>query len=237
MTGRDPQNDTVTLADLASETSLSVSTVSRALRGASGVDAATRKRVRTVAALKGYRVTGRRSRTVAPEAPGELLVLSSAPAIGLESGLMAGISRAAVEENHSVVAHQTQRESPDQILDPLHQPTAMRAGRIRGILLLGPWPTGVVRTLALEWPVVSLFFKYDFCDYAAVDPPGAFPAAHPGNAFGDRTPESADEASAEALGAAAVRLLIRRISAPQERLCGLLLQGREMPPSSPFKHL
>jgi len=156
----------VNLAEISTRVGLSVSTVSRALRNADGVDAATRARVLAAAARAGYRGPARslagRSRTRT------LLVLSHASG-AVPVGAMAGMSRAAMELNVSIVTHQTPDESPESILNPRSQPTAMRAGQVDGVVLLNAWPEEVVRLLVESHPVVTLLHDSGVADYVGID--------------------------------------------------------------------
>jgi len=80
------------------------------------------------------------------------------------------MSRAAIEMNVSILTHQTPGDAPESILSPKHQPPAMRAGKVDGIVLLHSWPDAVVRGLQETLPVVSLLFDAQDADVAGIDP-------------------------------------------------------------------
>ena len=153
------------LSDISKRLGLSVSTVSRALRNAEGVDAKTRSRVVAEAARAGYKGHGNpkggQTRT--------FLALSHHDAGTIPSGVMAGMSQAAIELNVSILTHQTAHDSPESILNPKLQPPAMRAGQVDGIVLLHEWPEAVVAKLQQMLPVVSLLLDYSDVDVAGID--------------------------------------------------------------------
>ena len=156
------------LSDISSRLGLSISTVSRALRNAEGVDARTRARVIAEATRGGYRgparagtAKGGRTRT--------FLALSHGDSESIPSGAMAGMSRAAIEMNVSILTHQTPGDAPESILSPKHQPPAMRAGKVDGIVLLHSWPEAIVNGLQENLPVVSLLFDARDADVAGID--------------------------------------------------------------------
>ncbi len=155
------------LSDISSNLGLSVSTVSRALRNAEGVDAGTRARVLAAAAKGGYRGPSRslagRSRTRT------LLVLSHNSSGAIQSGAMAGMSRTAIELNVSILTHQPPDDAPGSILIPRLQPPAMRSGQVDGIVLLQEWPREIVAQLVETHPVVTLMHDSGIADYVGID--------------------------------------------------------------------
>ena len=155
------------LSDISSHLGLSVSTVSRALRNADGVDSGTRAKVLAAATKGGYRGPARslagRNRTRT------LLALSHSASGAIQSGAMAGMSQAAIELNVSILTHQPPNDAPESILIPKHQPPAMRAGQVDGIVLLQEWPGGVVARLTEILPVVTLMHDSGFADCVGID--------------------------------------------------------------------
>lgn len=155
------------LSDISLHLGLSVSTVSRALRNAEGVDPGTRARVLAAAAKGGYRgpsklLSGRsRTRT--------LLVLSHNSSGTIQSGAMAGMSQAAIELNVSILTHQPPNDAPESILVPKLQPPAMRSGQVDGIVLLQEWPGEIVTQLTEIHPVVTLMHDSGIADFVGVD--------------------------------------------------------------------
>jgi LacI family transcriptional regulator len=161
-TGREfPMN----LSDISTRLGLSVSTISRALRNAEGVDSKTRSRVVAEAARSGYKGRGNpkggKTRT--------FLALCRNDAGTIPSGVMEGMSQAAIELNVSILTHQTPHDTPESILNPKLQPLALRAGQVDGIVLLHEWPEAVVAKLQQMLPVVSLLLDYSDVDVAGID--------------------------------------------------------------------
>ncbi len=157
------------LSDLSVRLGLSVSTVSRALRNAEGVDVATRARVLAEAARAGYRGL---SRSPGNRAGGTrtMLVLSRGDVGMVPYDALAGVSRSAIELNISIVTHQTPPEAPESILQPKWQPPALRAGQVDGIILSQDWPESVVEELGRLRPLVSLFRAFPGIDHVGIDP-------------------------------------------------------------------
>jgi len=156
------------LTDISSRLGLSVSTVSRALRNAEGVDTQTRTRVLAEAARAGYRGPGRQ-RLMKTGKPRTMLALSRNDSGAVSYEAMAGMSQAAIELNVSILTHQTPHDCPESILNPKFQPPAMRAGQLDGIVLLNEWPEPVVSELQLIYPVVSMLYDYPGCDVVGID--------------------------------------------------------------------
>jgi LacI family transcriptional regulator len=157
------------LSELSVRLGVSVSTVSRALRNAEGVDSGTRARVLAEAARLGYRPPLRADRRGA-ERPRTLLALTRADAGALPSGVLAGLSRAAIEGNVSILTHQTPAGSAESILNPRLQPPALRSGMVDGLIFLQEWPRALVAELAQNRPAVSLWYGYPGLDHVGVEP-------------------------------------------------------------------
>ena len=115
------------LTDISGRLGLSVSTVSRALRNAEGVDTQTRSRVLAEAARAGYRGAARQ-RLARGVKTRTVLALSRNDSSSMSYDAMAGMSQAAIELNVSILTHQAPHEFPESILNPKLQPPAMRAG-------------------------------------------------------------------------------------------------------------
>ncbi len=154
------------LNDISSRLGLSVSTVSRALRNAEGVDTQTRTRVLAEAARAGYRG---RQRLVRSGKTRTMLALSRNDSGSISYDAMAGMSQAAIALNVSILTHQTPHDFPESILNPKLQPPAMRTGQLDGIVLLNEWPGAVVSELQQIHPVVSMLYDYPGCDFVGVD--------------------------------------------------------------------
>jgi LacI family transcriptional regulator len=148
---------------LASELNLSPATVSKSLRNHPGINAQTRARVMAAAAAKGYRLQPRResvSDEFSPTASETVAVLLSedrrtvgrdVPALGF----LTGLSEQASHANVSLAVHRFSGDSR-QLLDPATQPAALRAGYVRGAVLVHQFDLDVVAYLAQRMPVVTL---------------------------------------------------------------------------------
>lgn len=156
------------LTDISSRLGISVSTVSRALRKAEGVDTQTRTRVLAEAARAGYCGPGRQ-RLMKTGKTRTILALSRNDAGSISYEVTAGMSRAAIELNVSILTHQTPHDSPESILNPKLQPPAMRTGQLDGIVLLTEWPDAAVSELQKVYPVVSMLYDYPGCDVVGID--------------------------------------------------------------------
>lgn len=157
------------LTDISGRLGLSVSTISRALRNAEGVDKRTRTRVLAEATKVGYRGQKRHSRFRDVDTR-TILVLSRSDGGEMHYDAMMGMSRAAVHLNVSLLSHRTPEGAPESILDPQFQPPALRAGQVDGIVLAQEWPEDLVGELQRMRPVVSLFYEYPNVDLVGIDP-------------------------------------------------------------------
>ncbi len=157
----------VNLAVIARKLGISISTVSRALRGASSIHPTTRERVLEEAQALGYldshRVSGTTNRTK------NILVLSQAQQLDSDSVYMAGLSQAAVSFKVSLISHHYMPENCNRILDPKSQPMAMKSGDACGVVLLHRWPETVVRELSASMPVVSIIHYYRGVDFVGIE--------------------------------------------------------------------
>jgi LacI family transcriptional regulator len=87
-------------------------------------------------------------------------MLSQLGNASLDGAYLAGLSRAAVELNLSLIAHHFQEKECENIFDPVYQPRALRSGSVQGVVLLHRWPLGVVKKLSNELPMVSIIHTY-----------------------------------------------------------------------------
>ncbi len=70
------------------------------------------------------------------------------------------MSRASVMLNLAILSHHITMEECQGILNPGHQPTAMKAGLVEGLVLIHRWPTEVALRLSHKWPTVSIVHHY-----------------------------------------------------------------------------
>ena len=146
------------LATIAQELSLSISTVSRALRDAEGIHPDTRKRVMQTAQAIGYTAPGRQAALRAR--PQNVMALAQCNTPSSDQRYLAGMSRAAVPLNLAILSHHVTFEEAESVLDPKFQPAAMRAGFVEGLVLIHRWPLDVATRLGEKWPTVSIVHHY-----------------------------------------------------------------------------
>jgi DNA-binding LacI/PurR family transcriptional regulator len=156
------KSDRINLADIAARVGVSISTVSRALRGADGHHADTRAGILAVAQEMGYsskrdvpKRAGRKGNS-----PYQLLALSQTTSLDIDQRFMAGMSNAAVACNASILWHLAASDQCANVLDPRLAPAALRSGQAHGLVLLHRWPAEVARALARRFPVASIVYDY-----------------------------------------------------------------------------
>lgn len=147
------------LSRIAERLELSISTVSRALRHAEGINEETRSRVQRVADELGYSLPKRKG-TGSPDGSITVLALTQCSSAGSNQAFLAGLSRAAVSLGISIHSHHVKEEECERILDPKWQPPALANGLVQGIVLIHRWPTEVVAELSKRWPIVSIIHEY-----------------------------------------------------------------------------
>jgi len=150
-----------TMQTIADKLGISVATVSRALRRMPGINAETRAEVIQTASDLGYRLP----QSARNGAPGtdrlqHIGIFIEATQTNLSHPYLAGLSEAAMELNISLVIHHVKPGECELVLDPAHQPHAMRSGLLSGIVLIFSWPREIVRALSHQLPVVSIMHKY-----------------------------------------------------------------------------
>lgn len=148
----------VALDDIAQRLGLAISTVSRALRDMPGIHPATRDKVLKEANSLGY-VAPRKKNAEAQPAPRNILMLTLG-ADAAPAGFLAGMSRAAVPFNFSLISHVASLAESGNILNPRHQPPSLRMGLVAGIVLAYKWPEEVAQILSRKWPTVSIIMHY-----------------------------------------------------------------------------
>ena len=147
----------VSLTTIATELGVSISTVSRALRGRPGIHPLTRQRILDRAAALGY------TRHTGPNGEGPattIMVLSRVTSSGIDDGYLAGMSHLASTCNSSILYQHYREEECETLLDPARRPGAFKAGAVDGIILIYRWPETVARALAAERPLISIVHEY-----------------------------------------------------------------------------
>lgn len=152
--------------DIADSLSLSVATVSKALRGDySDINSETRERVVNMASQLGYTSTG--SRTTEAIFDEDQTKTSMVGVLILRklhewqhTNFFAGMSEKCAKMNVSLILHYVSEENCHLILDKEHQPPAMRDGSLSGLIFVNHWPENIVNRLALQMPCVSIQHSY-----------------------------------------------------------------------------
>ncbi len=147
----------VGLEDIAKNTGVAVSTVSRALRDMPGIHPETRLKVLREAELLGYNSRPRKSE-VSPSGTRHILILT----VGEETPTryMAGLSRAALSLNVSLHHHFATREESEELLVPKNLPLCLRHELITGIILVYRWPEKIVEKIHARYPAISILHTY-----------------------------------------------------------------------------
>jgi DNA-binding LacI/PurR family transcriptional regulator len=149
------------MQQIADKLDISVATVSRALRRIPGINAGTRASVLQMASELGYRLPGSyRTTTQGKERLTHIGVLIETTHSNLSHPYLTGLSEAAMSLNSSLVIHHVKPGECERVLDPVHQPRAMRSGLLSGLILIFWWPADVVRELSHKLPTVSIMHRY-----------------------------------------------------------------------------
>ena len=149
----------VNLADIAKQLNFSISTVSRALRNAEGIHPDTRTLILDTAAALGYNT--QRSKSIDKDAaPQQVMALAQCNSPSSDQYFLAGMGRAAVPLNLSILSHHITHQEAEGLTDPKNQPAAMRNGAIDGLVLIHRWPQEMAENFSQKWPTVSLVHQY-----------------------------------------------------------------------------
>ena len=157
-----PTSQRVNLASIAERLGVSVATVSRALRGMDGIHPETGARIVGLAHEMGYHARGGRRQPLQPQEPTlrHVLALSQSTSPDIDQRYMAGMSGAAVGFNVAILSHLVARDQCASVLDPRRGPASLRAGLVKGAILIHRWPTEIVETFCAKFPVVSIVHDY-----------------------------------------------------------------------------
>lgn len=149
--------------DIAESLSLSVATVSKALRGDySDINNETRARVVNMASQMGYMHGTRHQDAIAEETASHwvgVLILRKLHE-WQHTSYFAGMSEKCAKLNVSLVLHYVGEDRCEEILDPAQQPPAMRKGELSGLILVNHWPDNIVAKLAEKHTCVSVQHVY-----------------------------------------------------------------------------
>ncbi len=147
----------VALEDIAKRLGIAVSTVSRALRDLPGIHPATRAKVVREAEALGY-ISPRKRGNEQGVQPRSILTLTIGGEVSPD--YLSGMSRASLALNFSLLSYSFSHAESRMILDPAHQPPALKMGLVAGIVLVYRWPEEVVQALCQKYPVASLIIHY-----------------------------------------------------------------------------
>lgn len=153
---------------IAKELKLSVGTVSKALRGYPDISKTTRNKVNSLAQKMGYKTTSTRQRNQGTQSRFIGVLVKSLSheedhnreeLDGIVNEYLHGISQLTSQLNLSPVIQFHTYDQCELILDPQHQPPAMREGLLSGLILIRRWPRQVVAELAGAMPCVAIVNK------------------------------------------------------------------------------
>lgn len=156
-------SERVNLTTIADRLGVSVSTVSRALRGMAGIHPETTAKIVGLAHQMGYAVRGE---TVKPATPStapalrHVLSLSQSNSPHADQRYMAGMSGAAVAFNVAILSHLVADDQCASVLEPRTAPASFRSGMVNGIVLLHRWPEEIAAQIAAKYPIVSVVHDY-----------------------------------------------------------------------------
>lgn len=93
-----------------------------------------------------------------------ILTLSQGVGFETDHEYLAGMSRAAVPLNWSLIFHHYRPEECANVLKPEFQPRALFSGHIDGIVLIPRWLAEITRSLRERYPVASIIHEYPGTD-------------------------------------------------------------------------
>ncbi len=157
-----PSTQRVNLASIAERLGVSISTVSRALRGQAGIHPETEARIVGLAHEMGYvvRVAPRDPGRLEPSSLRHILSLSQATLPHIDQRFMAGMSGAAVAANVAILSHLVALDQCATVLDSKLGPASLRANLVKGVIFLHRWPQHVAAQLSSKLPCVSIVHDY-----------------------------------------------------------------------------
>jgi LacI family transcriptional regulator len=159
-----PKSTRTNLAGIAERLGVSISTVSRALRGMDGIHEETRAQVAALAHQMGYVVRGgpqTPDRAGGPSAaPQHVLALSQNTSFHIDQRYMAGMSGVAVAANVAILSHLVARDQCASVLDARTAPASFRSGLVKGVVLLHRWPEAIAAEICQKFPTVSIVHDY-----------------------------------------------------------------------------
>jgi LacI family transcriptional regulator len=158
-----PKSTRINLATIAERLGVSISTVSRALRGMDGIHEETRAQVAALAHQMGYTLRGGPTAPVNSlplSAPQHVLALSQCTSPHIDQRFMAGMSGAAVAFNVAILTHLVADDQCASVLEARTAPASFRSGLVKGIVLLHRWPDEIAAEICQKSPTVSIVHDY-----------------------------------------------------------------------------
>jgi LacI family transcriptional regulator len=146
------------------------------LRNAGGIHPETRSRIVKAAEDIGYELPHTRYEVALR--PHQVMTLAQCISPVSDSKYLAGMSRASVSLNLSVLSHHVTIQDCADVLNRKLQPPAMRMGMVDGLVLIHRWPSDVARRLSEQWPTVSIVHYYPGTkmDHIGIDDRGGMSA-------------------------------------------------------------
>ena len=142
--------------EIAKELNLSVGTVSKAFSNYTDINEKTRAKVINTASKMGYEFDTRSRKALTGKSCFVGVLIYGYTDDWQHTTYFAGMSERCAKMNVSLVLHYVNAADCEQILDPDHQPPAMREGQLSGLILVNRWPRHIVRKLLKETPAVSV---------------------------------------------------------------------------------
>lgn len=153
---------------IAERLDLSITTVSRSLRGHADIHPETRKRVRKLASKLGYRLRGHSRYGMGTASRKHVMLgtvvcrdkdLSHSPETAAYH-MLAGVSEGADKMDVTLTTHFISPDVCSNLSDPENQFPAMRAGMLSGMVLIYDFPNEAVRGFASLLPCVTLVHSH-----------------------------------------------------------------------------
>jgi len=150
---------TVRQKEIAKELNLSVGTVSKAFSNYTDINEKTRAKVINAASKMGYEFDTRSKKALSGKSYFVGVLIYGFSDDWQHTTYFAGMSERCAKMNVSLVLHYVNAADCEKILEPDHQPPALREGQLSGLILVNRWPRHIVRKLLKELPAVSVVHK------------------------------------------------------------------------------
>ncbi len=148
---------------IAEKLNLSVSTVSKALRGGySDVNNDTRAKVVSMATKLGYNHGSRSQQAIFDDTQSYMVAVLILRKLHefQHTDYFAGMTEKCSKLNVSLIMHYVNEDAVMDFHEKDNQPPAMRDGKLSGVILVNHWPQEVVEELASQTSCVSIKYAY-----------------------------------------------------------------------------